>query len=201
MDVTTGIPPIPTLCGARVRLRALAADDVDALFALQSDARVMRYWSCVAWTERQQAIDHIARLAREREAMEFYPWAATLPGDDTLIGTCSLFDIQREHARAVIGYALMPALWGQGLASEMLHLTLDFAFNSLDLNRIEADIDPLNLASCALIERAGFEREGFLRERWRVGGEVSDTALYGLLNKDWRNAQIGRTPELTPLRG
>lgn len=183
------LPPIPFLSGARVRLRALAASDVDALFALHSDARVMRYWSCPAWTARQQAIDHVARMTRERESLEFYPWATTLADDDALVGTCSLFGIDHENQRATIGYALMAELWGRGLASEMLRLALDFAFDALDLNRIEADIDPLNLASCTLVERAGFEREGFLRERWRVGGGVQDTALYGLLRKDWRGGR------------
>jgi len=178
-------PPIPLLAGTNLRLRALALRDIDRLFALQSDARVMRYWSHPAWTQRQQAIDHIGRLARERDVMEFYPWVATSNDDDDLIGTCSLFGLQREHARAVIGYALMPDLWGRGLGSEMLRLALDFAFDALALNRIEADIDPLNLASCKLVERAGFQREGFLRERWRVGGGVQDTALYGLLRKDY----------------
>ncbi len=105
-----------------------------------------------------------------------------------MIGTCSLFGIHREHLRGVIGYALRPPFWGQGLAGEMLRLALDFAFDALALNRIEADIDPLNLASCALVERAGFQREGYLRERWRVGGGVQDTALYGLLRKDYASA-------------
>ncbi|GAA0718701.1 GNAT family protein [Dokdonella soli] len=178
--------PVPELAGAGVRLRALAARDVDALFALHSDARVMRYWSFTAWTAREQAVEHIARLAREREVMEFYPWVATRPDSDTLIGTCSLFGIHHEHARGVIGYALAPQFWGRGLAGAMLQPALDFAFDTLDLNRIEADIDPLNIASCKLVERAGFQREGYLRERWRVGGGVQDTALYGLLRMDWR---------------
>lgn len=181
------VPAIPTLQGPRLRLRALDMRDADALFALHSDQRVMRYWSFTAWTQRQQAVDHIARLAREREVMEFYPWVATLPDSDELVGTCSLFGVHREHARGVIGYALAPRLWGQGLAGSMLRLALDFAFDTLDLNRIEADIDPLNIASCKLVERAGFEREGLLRERWRVGGGVQDTALYGLLRRDWRS--------------
>jgi RimJ/RimL family protein N-acetyltransferase len=148
----------------------------------------MRYWRFTAWTTRQQAIEHIARLAREREVMEFYPWVATLPGNDRLIGTCSLFGVHRDHARGVIGYALAAEFWGRGLASEMLRLALTFAFTQLGLNRIEADIDPLNVASCKLVERAGFQREGFLRERWRVGGGVQDTALYGLLRRDWQGS-------------
>ncbi|MEP7042812.1 MAG: GNAT family N-acetyltransferase [Dokdonella sp.] len=179
-------PAIPPLHGTRVCLRALATHDVDALFALHSDPRLMRYWSFPAWTERQQAIDHIERLAREREVLEFYPWVTTLPGEDRAIGTCSLFGIRREHARCVIGYSLTPELWGRGYASEMLRLAIDYAFGTLGLNRIEADIDPQNIASCRLVERAGFQREGTLRERWRVGGGVQDTALYGLLRRDYR---------------
>jgi RimJ/RimL family protein N-acetyltransferase len=178
-------PPVPPLASATLSLRALDVRDIDALFALHADERVMRYWSFPPWTERRQAAEHVARLAREREQMEFYPWIATLPDSDTLIGTCSLFGVHREHARAVIGYALAPAFWGRGVASEMLRLALGFAFDTLGLNRIEADIDPLNLASCKLVERAGFQREGYLRERWRVGGGVQDTALYGLLRRDW----------------
>lgn len=178
-------PPIPELSGTRIRLRALAGRDVDALFALYSDQRLMRYWSFAPWTQRQQAVDHIARLAHEREVLEFYPWVATLPGKDVAIGTCSLFGVRRDHARCVIGYSLSPELWGRGYAGEMLRLAIDFAFGTLALNRIEADIDPMNVASCKLVERAGFKREGTLRERWRVGGGVQDTALYGLLRKDY----------------
>lgn len=183
-DRNASIPPIPELRGDRVRLRALAAHDADALFALHSDAQVQEFWSFPPWTDRQQAVDQIARYARERETMEFYPWVATRPDADELIGTCSLFGVDRRHLRGEIGYALRPAHWGQGLASEMLRLALDFAFDELGLNRVEADIDPLNLASCRLVERAGFQREGYLRERWRVGGGVQDTALYGLLARE-----------------
>jgi RimJ/RimL family protein N-acetyltransferase len=178
-------PPVPTLDGTRVRLRALREGDVDALYALHSDAQVMRYWSFPAWTEREQAVAHFRRLQRDRQTMEFYPWVATLHGEDAPIGTCSLFGIHREHARGVIGYALFRAFWGRGLAGEVLRVALDFAFGPLALNRVEADVDPLNLASCRLLERAGFRREGLLRERWRVGGGVQDTALYGLLRKDY----------------
>ena len=184
MDATG--TPIPQLADARVRLRALAPRDADGLFALHSDAQVMRYWSFPAWTERAQAVEHIERMQRDRSLREFYPWVATLPGDDALVGTCSLFGVDREHRRGVIGYALLPSLWGRGLAGAMLQLALDHAFDGLGLERIEADIDPDNLASCRLVERAGFVREGYLRERWRVGGGVQDTALYGLLRREWR---------------
>jgi ribosomal-protein-alanine N-acetyltransferase len=58
-------------------------------------------------------------------------------------------------------------------------------FAEFDLNRIEADIDPRNVASARSLERLGFRKEGRLRERWIVSGEVSDSDLYGLLRIDW----------------
>lgn len=69
---------------------------------------------------------------------------------------------------------------------EALRALLDHGFGALQLNRIEADIDPRNAASACSLERLGFTREGLLRERWIVDGEVSDTSLYGLLARQWR---------------
>ena len=65
-------------------------------------------------------------------------------------------------------------------------MALAHAFGPLGLRRIEADIDPRNAPSCTLAERMGFVREGLLRERWRVADELQDSALYGLLARDWR---------------
>ena len=76
--------------------------------------------------------------------------------------------------------------WGLGYMHEALSALLDHGFSAWNLNRVEADIDPRNQASARALERLGFRREGLLRERWIVAGEVSDTAYYGLLRSDWR---------------
>ena len=60
-----------------------------------------------------------------------------------------------------------------------------YAFEVLDLHRIEADVDPRNAASIRTLERLGFQREGYLRERWQVNGEIQDALFYGLLRPDW----------------
>jgi RimJ/RimL family protein N-acetyltransferase len=167
-----------------VRLRALRADDADALFAVRSDPRVMRYWSHAPWTDREQAVARLAWLERERETSEFYEWAITVDRDDRLVGTVSLFALNRSQHRAEVGYGLASALWGLGYATEALKLAVDFAFGTLGLGRLEADIDPRNEASCRLVERIGFVREGLLRERWHVAGEATDSAMYGLLARE-----------------
>jgi RimJ/RimL family protein N-acetyltransferase len=179
------IPPVPTLTGTRVRLRPLRSDDADDLFALHSDPRVMRYWSHTAWTAREQAVARIAQLERDRAGAEFYTWATTIEAADRLVGTVSLFAINRAHHRADIGYALAPDTWGRGYATDALRLAIAFAFETIDLARLEADIDPRNEASCRLVERVGFVREGLLRQRWHVAGEVTDSAMFGLLRAEY----------------
>jgi RimJ/RimL family protein N-acetyltransferase len=79
---------------------------------------------------------------------------------------------------------------GNGYMNEALVSLLEFGFSQLALNRLEADIDPRNTASAKSLERLGFRKEGHLRERWIVAGEVSDSGLYGLLRSDWQAREL-----------
>ncbi len=184
----TSNPPtgIPELTGRRVVLRGFREDDLDDFYVVHSDPAVMRYWSFPAWTDISQATDYFASARSGRDPERLLCWAATLADTDRLIGGVTLFAINHAQQRAEIGYVLGSAHWGLGYAQEALSLVLDFAFDTLGLRRIEADIDPRNASSRNLAERLGFVREGLLRERWKIAGEVCDTAMYGLLAKDWR---------------
>lgn len=182
--------PLPVLGGPRVRLRSMRGADVPALFALQSDPAGMRYWSYPPLTRIEQAQELFEKNDRGARAGEFVPWAIALVGDDSMIGTCTLFALDPRHRRAMLGYALVREHWGRGHAQEALRLALAHAFGAMQLHRVEADIDPRNVASCRLIERLGFVREGLQRERWFVGDDVQDSALYGLLAREF----FGRAP-------
>ena len=179
----------PELNGPRLRVRPLAAADAAALFAVYSDPAVMRYWSSPPWTALSEAEAHIAA-----ELAGFAQGTALALGiertlDHQLIGTCQFHLFHEPSRRAEIGYALAQSAWGQGFMHEALSLLIRHGFVTLGLNRIEADIDPRNTASAACLERLGFVREGLLRERWIVAGEVSDSRFYGLLRRDWSAAQ------------
>ena len=177
---------LPVLEGARVRLRGFREDDLGDFYVVHSDPVVNRYWSFPAWTDPSQARDYFASAIGGRDADRMLCWAIADRDDDRLIGATTLFAINRAQGRAEVGYALRASHWGRGLAQEALRLVLGHAFDTLELRRIEADIDPRNAGSCRLIERIGFVREGLLRDRWCVAGEVSDSAIYGLLATDWR---------------
>ena len=173
----------------RLHLRPLAAADAEALFRIHADPQVMRYWSTPPWAGIEQAE---AMIEADREALpagRHLRLALTLRGGgDVLVGTVSLFSFHEASRRAEIGYVLARELWGRGLMHEALTALVNLAFGPLNLNRLEADIDPRNTASAKSLARLGFVQEGFLRERWIVGEEVSDTALFGLLSREWKAA-------------
>ncbi len=173
----------PRLIGDPISLRGYRDADADALLALFGDADVTRYWSQEPWTQLQQARDYLDRMRAERRTSEFYQWAIASNADDALIGTMSLFELNRTHRRGMIGYAVLPSMQGRGHASEAMRLMIDFAWNTLDLRRLEADTDPANTPSHRLLQRVGFVHEGSMRDRWFVHGKWHDTAWYGLVRE------------------
>ena len=145
----------------------------------------MRYWSSAAWTDEADGVEMLERVRRCFADGSLYQWGVARHSDKTIIGTCTLAHVDAQNRRAEIGFVLRRDQWGQGYMSEATHRLLRFAFEELQLHRLEADVDPRNEASIRLLERLGFQREGYLRERWFVGQEVSDTVFYGLLRSEW----------------
>jgi RimJ/RimL family protein N-acetyltransferase len=173
------------LATERLLMRPLAPHDADALVAVFSDSEVMRYWSSPPWTDREQAGHYVALAEQGLEAGTMLRLGIEVAATGHLIGQAALYSFDRQNRRCDIGYALGRPHWGKGYAIEALTALLAHGFAALDLNRVEADIDPRNAASARALERLGFRHEGLLRERWIVGGEICDTAFYGLLKRDW----------------
>jgi RimJ/RimL family protein N-acetyltransferase len=174
-----------TLRTARLLLRPLRRGDREALFALYSDPAFMRYWNTPPWTALAEADRVIEEDLAAMPAGQHLRLGIQAAEGEALIGTCSLFAFHEPSRRAELGYGLAPAAWGRGHMTEALSALLGFAFGPLGLNRIEADIDPGNEASARVLARLGFVQEGYFRERWIVGGQVSHSAMFGLLRADW----------------
>lgn len=177
------LPPI--LHTARLTLRPLAEGDGPALFAVFSDPAVVRYWSRSAWTDMAQADEMLAAAAAGYADGSGLRFGIVVTATNELVGVASLFAFDRDNRRCDLGYVLGSRHWGQGYASEALAPVLDYAFDTLGMNRIEADIDPRNIASQRVLEKLAFRREGYMPERWIVHGETADTAFYGLLRRYW----------------
>ena len=185
-DMTTPIPAPPVLRTARLVLRPMAGTDNHALLAVMADPEAMRYFSSAPWSTLAQADASIDNTLADYASGAALRLAITLDGSNELLGTCTLYAFHRTNRRCEIGYILGRPHWGKGYMGEALIALLDYGFTQLALHRIEADIDPRNLASGKLLVRLAFRPEGYMRERWIVNGEVSDSALFGLLRSDWQ---------------
>jgi RimJ/RimL family protein N-acetyltransferase len=163
-----------TLETERLALRPLVLADAPALYEIFSHPEVARYGSRPPWTTLAQSTATIERDIQSAADGVCLRLGLFLRTDDALIGACTLFHINEQCRRAEIGYDLAPSAWGRGYATEAITALLAHGFGTMQLNRVEADIDPLNLASARALLRQGFAKEGLLRERWIVDGKKSD---------------------------
>ena len=182
MDLTS-IPRI--LNTDNLQLRPSNPTDAEGMLAMLSDPQSMKYWSDQPISDLDTAIEVLDKDLESDAQGNSMCWAITFKGQDKMIGKCILFQFNRENHRAEIGYILNREYWRQGLTYQALGAVIDFAFNTLNLHRIEADVDTENLASLGLLEKLGFKREGLFRERWRVYDEWQDSLMLGLLKQDW----------------
>jgi len=186
--------PTPTLLTARLRLRPSTSGDTDALFALHSNAHVLRYWDAPPWSEPGRAERFIAACGRMAEEGSGARLAIDRVSDQAFVGWCSLSRWNPDYRSAAMGYCFNEAAWGHGYATEAGQAVLQWAFDTLGLNRVQAETDTRNAASARVLEKLGFVREGTLREDCIVNGEVSDSWVYGLIKRQWRPSP-GPSPE------
>lgn len=178
--------PFYHLHTARLKLRPLQFSDAEAMLRIFSDPEVMRYWSTPPWDSIDEAHKILERDRKAMPAGEHVRLGIEIAKTGEFIGMCSLFDFDKQSQRCMLGYGMSRDHWGSGYMHEALVALIDHAFSEeLDFRRIEADIDPRNSRSAKSLERLGFVKEGRLRERWKVGEEISDSDLYGLLRRDW----------------
>lgn len=135
------------------------------------------------WTDRVETI----RLEYERGlGLRWFCFLADAPG--TLVATIGYSMIQRGPAQYCnLGYALAEAQQGQGLMHEGLEATIAYAFETLNLHRIQANYMPHNRRSGKVLRRLGFVVEGYARDYLLIAGEWQDHVLTSLTNPNWRN--------------
>jgi [ribosomal protein S5]-alanine N-acetyltransferase len=170
-----------TIDTQRLRLRPLRMDDAKDFFEVWSDNEAMRYFSFQPMHSIAQAEERIASKLQFSADRRDLICVVELQSTGEVIGDCALFNGVAHSQRAEIGFCLKRKHWGKGYMAEATEALIGHGFEQVGLRRLEADVDPRNQSSINLLERLGFKREGFLRERWMINGEAMDTVLYGLL--------------------
>ena len=104
--------------------------------------------------------------------------------DEAFLGWCAVGGYDEDFRLATVTYVLARHAWGQGYATEAMAAVVDWAYQNLDLNRLQTEVDTRNPPSARVLEKLGFTREGTLRENCIVDGDVSDSWIYGLIASD-----------------
>ncbi len=174
----------PVLETERLVLRAPRRADARALLDAWRDADTMRYFGAEPLARIRDALDQIRDFTEETAAGDGIRWTLTERGQDEYIGDIGYFDHVPEHSRAEVGFILARPYWRRGLMTEALAAVLDYGFEAMRLHRVEALVDPRNGRSLRTLERAGFRREGLLRDYEFERGEFIDLALLSLLRTE-----------------
>ncbi|MGW1990206.1 GNAT family N-acetyltransferase [Embleya sp. NPDC001921] len=172
------------ITGARLGLREFRPDDVDAIVAIYGDAAATRHLSFEPRTREQVAVI-VERSIASANADPRTEYATAVTRGDDVIGFARLAMDPHSPRGATIGFALRPDVWGHGYGVETVHLLAALAFRNLDLHRIWGARAPLNEVSGRTMERAGFTREGTIREHVHVRGAWRDSVVYAILDHEW----------------
>lgn len=173
----------------RVIIRAPGAGDERAfLEAVGRSVRLHRPWvyppssqrAFRVWLERSRDATHRSYLARLRSTGE-------------LTGVINVSEIVRGQFRsAYLGYYAFEPHAGRGYMAEAMRLVIGRAFGSLRLHRLEANIQPGNLASIAMVRRLGFRREGYSPRYLKIGGRWRDHERWAILSEEWGKRRTGK---------
>ena len=189
-----GFPLITHIEADRVALRPVAATDLPALLAINGDPQVTQFLPYATWLSLDDGAAWLARMEALGATGTGQQLVVVRRADAAVIGTLLLFKHDAGSQRLELGYVLARAHWGQGLMREALQAVCGQLFGALGVRRIEAEVNPANVASCRLLTRVGFTLEGTLRQRWVGKGVAYDTHVFGCLSQEWPQGTIAGTP-------
>lgn len=169
---------IPTIVDDRVVLRPFAESDVDAVIDASSDPFIPMITSVPQSADDASALAFIARQHERAASGVGYSFAVEV--DSVCVGQIGLWLRDLDKGRATIGYWIRPRSRRQGFAAAALAALTKWAFEVVDVDRLQLYVEPWNVGSWRAAERVGFEREGLLRS-WEVVGEGRrDMFMYSL---------------------
>lgn len=177
--------PFPELETERLILRQVMNEDMEELYEILSDVEVAKFDYFYPLSSKAEVIKFIERYRKELDENEEITWGIILKETNKLVGTCCLGSFNEGARRAEIGYNIAQVEWCKGYATEALGRIINFGFNIMNLNRIEATVTPGNDASVRVLAKLNFIQEGIVRERDLIKGRLEDGIIMSILKKEY----------------
>jgi ribosomal-protein-alanine N-acetyltransferase len=185
MSLQLDFTPFPVLETPRLILREPVLSDSADIFEMRSDPEVMKYIPrplATSLTDVEVLLDQIAGFVARNERIN---WAIEWKETGKVVGLIGYVNINCDHSRAEVGYALNRQWHRMGIMREALMRVLEFGFDTLQCHTIMAITDAQNDASGCLLKEVGFVQEGHFREDFQFNGVFRDSNYYGMLKTEF----------------
>lgn len=171
----------------RLVLRSFIIGDTSSMFYnWAGDRDVCQY---MAWPQRkslEETQNIIEKVIKAYTKPSYYQWNVTLKENNESIGIAGLSIVDEGYLCGGVSYCIGKNYWGKGIATEVLKAVLDFAFNEVGFNRIEAYHSINNPSSGRVMEKAGMTFEGMARQKYKSNLGFEDSNMYGILKEDFK---------------
>jgi ribosomal-protein-alanine N-acetyltransferase len=187
---------LPVMAGTTFTLRELRKEDAASLLVMLTTEEVSRFISppptTVEGFERFIAWTH-----RERRAGSYACFAIVPHGMDTAVGIFQVRSLEPGFGTGEWGFAMGSEFWGSGIFAEGARMVLDFAFDVIGAQRLEARAAVANGRGNGALRKIGAVQEGLLRRSFLRNGQHHDQVLWGILADDWRLQRMAQQPTIS----
>ena len=176
---------LPTLQTERLTLREMTLDDAQDVFEYSCAPEAFKFVGGEVHQLIEDSIKFLKEIIEKYKSREIIVWGIFHKEHNKLIGDCGFINRSRKQARAEMDYFLSKEYWNQGLMTEAVKETTRFGFEALGLNRIQAICEVANVSSARVMEKAGMQFEGVLRNYIRYNGRPLDMKMYSIIRSEW----------------
>lgn len=176
----------PQIITDKVILRKIEETDIDGLFEIYSNEKVFTYIPGDVKKNKATVQNMIGHFERDfHKKKEIFLGIFPAEASDEIVGVAEMFDYDDKVNMITIGYRINERYWGEGIATQTVRAMVDYLFNTIGINRIQAFVMPANERSQKVLLGNNFVKEGIMRQSqyWKGRGVV-DLVVFSLLRSD-----------------
>lgn len=174
----------PVLTTKRLNLIEIQQEHLKDIFSLFGDDKVTKFYNIKTLQKPQDGQVYLDWFQKRFKEQAGIRWGIQLKNEEGIIGTIGYNNFSEKH-RANLGYDLQSIYWNKGYMTEAIEAVVEFGFNNLNVNRIEAEVMVGNIQSEKLLLKLGFHNEGCLRDWMYWDHKHFDMTMFSLLKRDW----------------
>ncbi|MGV3465072.1 MAG: GNAT family N-acetyltransferase [Heyndrickxia sp.] len=186
MNIDALFTDIPVLKSNRITLGKISECHLDDVFDIYNNDRVFEFCGIIPKHKKETVEKMIGHFERDFHKKSRIKWGIFNNEDQKLMGIIEAQNFNQKVNMVTIGYFLAEAFWDRGIATESVKVLLEYLFKKVQINRVQAEVMPLNFHSKKVLLKNGFIKEGTIRQATLWSGKgVVDVEIYGLLKEDF----------------